>query len=85
MEAQAICGGTVDKRGHRVMVRRMIYYLDNPEHTKELRRLAAEGGHTVEVAENETAPTLKLSNLRLDGYFRNQVTGDARVVMPEDA
>lgn len=61
----------------------MIYYLDDPEHAKELRRLAAEGGHAVEVAENEASPTLKLSNLRLDGHLR--VIGDAQFVMPEDA
>lgn len=62
----------------------MIYYLNNPEHCAKLRQLANEGGHSVEVAESEYAQPLRLENLRLNWYGKS-VTGDARVVMPEDA
>lgn len=58
----------------------MIYYMNNPAHREELKRLAKEGNHTVLVAEDESAQPVALLNLRMDS--RGNVYGDAKFDVP---
>ena len=58
----------------------MIYHLNNPDHVTELRRLAKEGGHTVDVDDGNGV--LRFYELREDTYFRGSLRGD--VLMTHD-
>ena len=57
-----------------------IYFLDNPKHKEELRRLAAMGGQTVCVAstQSEAHNYIRIENLR-PSYDKGMLAGDARV------